>query len=113
MGSTIRAYTDEPLRGVINLSRTTVWDIPPSSASLPRQGKQAKDAAGEGLSDGVTRTNTRVGAIDPAAWTDEEKTASTAAREDLREGSNAPPAGAEKRGQNFSCVVNNSIISSI
>jgi len=49
----------------------------------------------------VTRTNTRVGAIDPAAWTDEEKTASTAAREDLREGSNAPSAVAEKRGAKF------------
>ena len=41
------------------------------------------------------------GVSDTLAPVKEGKTASTAAREDLREGSNTPSAGAEKRGAKF------------
>ena len=56
----------------------------------------------EELIDWVTKANTKLNAIDTAAWTDEEKTAFTGVLEDLRETIGGLLAGLEIRGQNFS-----------
>ena len=64
--------------------------------------KRKTTATPEELIDWVTKANTKLGAIDTAAWTDEEKTAFTGALEDLRETIGGLLAGLEKRGQNFS-----------
>jgi len=64
--------------------------------------KRKTTATPEELVDWVTKANTKLGAIDTAVWTDEEKTAFTGALEDLRETIGSLLAGLEIRGQNFS-----------
>jgi len=75
--------------------------------------KQAKAAAGatrkekapatpEELIDWVTKANTKLNTIDPAPWTEEEKTAFTEALEDLQETIGGLLAASENLRQNFS-----------
>ena len=75
--------------------------------------KQAKAAAGatrkekapatpEELIDWVTKANTKLNTIDPAPWTEEEKTALTEALEDLQETIGGLLAASENLRQNFS-----------
>jgi len=64
--------------------------------------KEKAPATPEELIDWVTKANAKLAAIDPAPWTEEEKTALTEALEDLQETIGGLLAGAERPRQNFS-----------
>ena len=68
--------------------------------------KEKAPATPEELTDWVTKANGKLAAIDPAPWTEEERSAFTAALEDLQETIGGLLSGAaeaaERPGQNFS-----------